>query len=86
MLWTMANYDDGPTAIRYPRGAGLGVKPKDEPVLLEIGKAEVIQDGADVALFPLGHTMDIGLETKKLLEEKGYSVAFIKSEVYQAAG
>jgi hypothetical protein len=38
MLWTMANYDKGPIAIRYPRGNGPGVTPKDKPQLLEIGK------------------------------------------------
>ena len=31
MLWTMAKYDDGPIAVRYPRGAGMGTKPKDKP-------------------------------------------------------
>ena len=39
MLWTMANHDSGPIAIRYPRGSGVGAKPKDKPVLLEIGTA-----------------------------------------------
>ena len=42
MLWTMANYNAGPIAIRYPRGAGTGAKPKATPKLLEIGKAEVV--------------------------------------------
>src|SRR4249920_2413026 len=42
MLWTMANYNGGPIAIRYPRGAGVGAQPKPEPKLLEIGKAEVV--------------------------------------------
>ena len=28
MLWTMANYNSGPIAIRYPRGAGTGAQPK----------------------------------------------------------
>ena len=42
MLWTMANYNAGPIAIRYPRGAGTGAKPKAQPKLLEIGKAEVV--------------------------------------------
>src|SRR5204863_105193 len=41
MLWTMANHDSGPIAIRYPRGAGTGAKPKASPKLLEIGKSEV---------------------------------------------
>ena len=43
MLWTMVNYNSGPIAIRYPRGAGTGAKPKAKPRLLEIGKAEVVQ-------------------------------------------
>jgi len=77
MLWTMANYDDGPTAIRYPRGAGEGAKPKASPVLLEIGKGEVIQDGNDVAIISLGHMYSVALETKEKLEKLGHSVALI---------
>lgn len=77
MLWTMANYDDGPTAIRYPRGAGMGVPPKAEPQLLEIGKAELIQEGTDVCLIGLGHLFEMAVETKDKLEALGYSVTLI---------
>ena len=77
MLWTMANYDDGPTAIRYPRGAGIGAKPKDTPALLEIGKGEVIQDGNDIVIIALGHMYETALETVKRLEELNHSVALI---------
>jgi 1-deoxy-D-xylulose-5-phosphate synthase len=77
MLWTMANYDEGPIAIRYPRGAGTGATPKAEPKLLEIGKAEVLSDGTDIALFGLGHLFEMAEETKARLEEMGYSVALI---------
>ena len=77
MLWTMANHDDGPTAIRYPRGAGIGAKPKDEPVLLEIGKGEILQDGSDIAIISLGHMHEVALDTVRQLEEKGHSVALI---------
>ncbi|MFK7911644.1 MAG: 1-deoxy-D-xylulose-5-phosphate synthase [Akkermansiaceae bacterium] len=77
MLWTMANHDDGPTAIRYPRGAGIGKKPKDEPALLEIGKGEVIQDGNDIAIISLGHMYETAIETKDKLEAQGHSVAVI---------
>ncbi|BDS06220.1 1-deoxy-D-xylulose-5-phosphate synthase 1 [Oceaniferula spumae] len=77
MLWTMANHDDGPTAIRYPRGAGIGAKPKEKPVLLEIGKGEVLQDGSDVAVIALGHMYETALETVKKLEDLGHSVALI---------
>jgi 1-deoxy-D-xylulose-5-phosphate synthase len=77
MLWTIANYDSGPIAIRYPRGAGIGAKPKESPRLLEIGKAEVVQHGRDVAIFGLGNMFEVGQEAAKLLEERGVSVALI---------
>jgi len=77
MLWTMANYHAGPIAIRYPRGAGTGAKPKSEPKLLEIGKAEVVQHGRDVAIFGLGNMFELAEEAAKKLQEKGISVALI---------
>jgi 1-deoxy-D-xylulose-5-phosphate synthase len=77
MLWTMAHYNSGPIAIRYPRGAGTGAKPKTEPKLLEIGKAEVVQHGRDVAIFGLGNMFEIAQEAAQKLEEKGISVALI---------
>jgi 1-deoxy-D-xylulose-5-phosphate synthase len=77
MLWTMANHDDGPTAIRYPRGAGIGAKPKEKPTLLEIGKGEVLQDGTDIAIISLGHMYEIAIEAKDKLEALGHSVALI---------
>jgi 1-deoxy-D-xylulose-5-phosphate synthase len=77
MLWTMANYDGGPSAIRYPRGAGTGAKLKDKPELLEIGRSEVVADGTDIALFGLGNMFEMAEQTKARLEEMGYSVALI---------
>lgn len=77
MLWTMAQHDDSPSAIRYPRGAGRGTKPKAEPVILEIGKGEVIQDGTDIAIISLGHMYETALEAKEKLEKLGHSVALI---------
>jgi 1-deoxy-D-xylulose-5-phosphate synthase len=77
MLWTMANYNAGPIAIRYPRGSGTGAKPKPEPKLLEIGKAEVVQHGREVAIFGLGNMFEVAVEAAKKLEQKGISVALI---------
>jgi 1-deoxy-D-xylulose-5-phosphate synthase len=77
MLWTMANYNSGPIAIRYPRGAGSGAKPKAEPKLLEIGKAEVVQHGRDVAIFGLGNMFEVAEEAARKLEAQGVSVALI---------
>ena len=77
MLWTIANYNSGPIAIRYPRGAGTGAVPKASPKLLEIGKAEVVQHGRNVAIFGLGNMFEVAEEAAKKLEEKGVSVALI---------
>ncbi len=77
MLWTMANYDGGPSAIRYPRGAGTGVKPKAQPQLLEIGKAEVVADGTEIALFGLGNMFEMAEMTRDQLVAMGYSVALV---------
>src|SRR3954449_4214668 len=77
MLWTMANYNSGPIAIRYPRGAGTGAKPKATPKLLEIGKAEVVQHGQDVAIFGLGNMFEIAVEAAGKLQAMGISVALI---------
>ena len=77
MLWTMANYNSGPIAVRYPRGAGTGAKPKAEPKLLEIGKAEVVQHGRDVAIFGLGNMFEVAEEAAHKLEAQGSSVALI---------
>ena len=77
MLHTMAAYDTGPSAIRYPRGAIKGTPLGRKPQLLEIGKAEVVADGVDVALLGLGTLFEMAERAKAMLEEKGLSVALI---------
>jgi 1-deoxy-D-xylulose-5-phosphate synthase len=79
MLWTMAQHDSGPSAIRYPRGTGTGAKPKPEPRLLEIGRAEVLHDGDDIALISLGHVIDIAEAAREQLVRLGYRVALINA-------
>jgi 1-deoxy-D-xylulose-5-phosphate synthase len=71
MLHTMAAYDAGPIAIRYPRGPIAGTPVAPERKLLEIGKAEVVADGCDVALFGLGTLFGMACETKAMLEADG---------------
>jgi 1-deoxy-D-xylulose-5-phosphate synthase len=77
MLYTMAAYDAGPSAIRYPRGTIRGTPLKAIPRLLEIGKAEVVADGTDVALIGLGTMFEMAERTKAMLEAAGLSVALI---------
>ncbi|MFI0348762.1 MAG: 1-deoxy-D-xylulose-5-phosphate synthase [Chthoniobacterales bacterium] len=77
MLWTMASYNEGPAAIRYPRGAGTGAIPKTNPKLLTIGEAEILQDGNDIAIFGLGNFCAIALEVAQILAKQNISVAVI---------
>ena len=77
MLWTMNNYDSGVSAIRYPRGTGEGCEIKESPQILEIGKAEILQEGADVLLLELGNMFEMAEKVKDELESKGYSVSLV---------
>jgi len=67
----------GPSAIRYPRGAVVGVPCKTEPEALPIGKAEVLQEGSDVAILGLGPLVSMARELGGRLEREGYSAAII---------
>ena len=81
MLWTIANYTGGPIAIRYPRGVGTGVVPKEQPRLLEIGNAEVVKHGSAqptrAAIFGLGSMCAVAEEAAQRLEAQGISTAVI---------
>jgi 1-deoxy-D-xylulose-5-phosphate synthase len=54
MVATQVAYDDGPSALRYPRGEGLGVPMPTEGTPLEIGKGRVLREGHKVALLSFG--------------------------------
>ncbi len=49
MLHTALRYDDGPVALRYPRGEGLGVPLPSEPISLGIGTGEILREGGAAA-------------------------------------
>jgi 1-deoxy-D-xylulose-5-phosphate synthase len=76
MMYT-ALLHNGPSAIRYPRGTGPGTPVKGHPVALAIGKAEVLQDGTDVAIFGLGAMMEEASRLTTMLEVQGLSVALV---------
>ena len=54
MVATAAAIDDGPSAVRYPRGEGVGVELPAEGQPLEIGKGRIMREGTTVALLSLG--------------------------------
>jgi len=54
MVSTAVAIDDRPSALRYPRGEGMGVPLPAEGKPLEIGKGRIIREGSKVALFSFG--------------------------------
>jgi 1-deoxy-D-xylulose-5-phosphate synthase len=81
MMFT-ATHQKHPTFIRYPRGAAEGAPMKEQPALMEIGKAEVTQQfsskgGRKVALFGLGNMHRLAAEAAKELAAEGFDCAVI---------
>ena len=81
MMFT-ATHQNHPTFIRYPRGTAEGVPIKDQPKLLEVGKAEVLHNFASngkrkVALFGLGSMNSIARKAAVQLSAEGYDIAVI---------
>ena len=54
MIATAAAHDDGPSAVRYPRGEGVGVDLPDAGEILPIGRGRIIREGEGCALLSLG--------------------------------
>jgi 1-deoxy-D-xylulose-5-phosphate synthase len=73
MLRTSLVYDDGPVAIRYPRGNAVGVELPARPEPLEIGRGEVLARGERVALIGYGTGVQTALGAAALLAEQGVS-------------
>ena len=70
-----AAHGRGPMALRYPRGAGIGVSLEEQARVLPIGKGELLQDGRDLAILALGSTVVPALEASDLLARRGISCA-----------
>ncbi len=66
-----------PASVRYPRGKGVGVPLDEKPKALEIGKAEILQEGADVAIFAIGYTVEPSLDAAKRLREEGIGTTVV---------
>jgi 1-deoxy-D-xylulose-5-phosphate synthase len=81
MLHTALVYEDGPVALRYPRGEGVGVPLGHTPNTIEIGTGEILRDdgagapsGSRVALVGYGAGVGKALEAADLLAERDIPV------------
>jgi 1-deoxy-D-xylulose-5-phosphate synthase len=74
-----AIYSGRPVSLRYPRGAGYGVTLDREPRELEIGKGELLVDGADLTIVAIGSTVYPALEAAELLKEQGIFASVVNA-------
>jgi len=69
----------GPAAMRYPRGNGVGADTSREPQFLEIGKAELLRDGGDVAIIAYGSMVHPSLKAADLLAKDGIETTVVNA-------
>lgn len=79
MVYTALKYDDGPIAVRLPRGNGLGVKMDDELKEIPIGTWEVLRDGDDIAILSFGPLLQAALDAANKLRSEGISAKVINA-------
>ena len=73
MVATQAQIDDRPSALRYPRGDGVGVEMPREGIALDIGKGRIVRQGTKVALLSLGTRLAECLKAADMLAGFGLS-------------
>ncbi|MFC1669027.1 1-deoxy-D-xylulose-5-phosphate synthase [Spirochaetota bacterium] len=78
MIHFASNYNDGPIAIRFPRGSieseSLSLKSSGK---FKLGKIKRLTDGKDLAIFTMGDMIEVALQLQKLLMEKGYKLSVV---------
>jgi len=73
MVATAAKIDDRPSALRYPRGDGVGVEMPTAGVPLEIGRGRIVTEGTTVALLSLGTRLSECTKAAEILAAHGIS-------------
>lgn len=80
MVKTALDYDDGPIALRYPRGNGSGVPMDEELHTIPIGTWDVLEKGTDVTILTFGTMIPVALEASRLaFEARGLSVEVVNA-------
>ncbi len=73
MVATCAAIDDRPSAMRYPRGEGVGIELPPKGVVLEIGKGRIVREGTKVAILSYGTRLAEALKAADELSARGLS-------------
>jgi 1-deoxy-D-xylulose-5-phosphate synthase len=73
MVATCAAIEDGPSAVRYPRGEGVGVALPSKGEVLAVGRGRVLREGTTIALLSLGTRLQECLKAADELQAQGLS-------------
>jgi len=71
MVATSSALDTGPSAVRYPRGEGIGIDLPEKGEILEIGKGRIVQKGDHIAILSLGTRLQEALAAAEALKAHG---------------
>jgi 1-deoxy-D-xylulose-5-phosphate synthase len=77
MLYT-AFKQEGPTAVRYPRGKGIGILPDAKMEAIEIGKAQLLQQGNRIAILLFGSLLQATTTAADNLNATLVNMRFVK--------
>ncbi len=77
MLYTAVMYENGPIAMRYPRGTGVGMPLNSTFTKLQIGRGETLRTGHDVALIAVGAMVQPALKAAGMLEQHEISAEVV---------
>jgi 1-deoxy-D-xylulose-5-phosphate synthase len=77
MINTAVTINDRPSAFRYPRGNGVGIKLPDIKEVLEIGKGKIIKEGKKVAILNFGARLQECIKASNILDKRGISVTVV---------
>jgi 1-deoxy-D-xylulose-5-phosphate synthase len=78
MLVTALNHE-GPIALRYPRGRGLGVDLEARPTPLPLGKAEILSEGEDLLILAIGSMVVVAAAAAEQLAEEGIQATVVNA-------
>ncbi|WP_096188477.1 1-deoxy-D-xylulose-5-phosphate synthase [Evansella halocellulosilytica] len=79
LVYTAICHDDGPIAVRYPRGNGFGIKMDESLKQLPIGKWEVLKEGNDLSILAFGTMLPVALDAAEILESEGIHVEIVNA-------
>ncbi len=80
MVATAASFDDGPIAVRYPRGEGTGIELPERGTPVPIGRGRMLREGSSVAILSLGTRLADSLRAADELAGRGLSTTVVDAQ------